>query len=726
MPKAWLAIKSRQQGFSPLEVLLAGTLFGFLVVALAGAIVYGRQSVAESGNRNRAVMIAEEGLEASRNIAAASYTNLVDSSGGSTVGNTAIEAGSDVNSNATTAYKVTTGVSGGSVSSISIYIKTIDSLAPHIQAAIYADSGGAPGARLGVGAIQVAVANSWNTFSISGVTVSASTSYWLALSSEGNNTFADSGDASSTAYDLASGYPAPSTFFSSTTATDRPSFYMTIGGGTQGLIQQSGQWAFSGSSDITDSFYTRQISIASAGTNRKKVTSTVSWPQGNSTAQVSVDTYMTNWLATIIPTITPGPIMMAYSKTTTTPFYRIWNSSTSTWGAEGSAQAVTGNINYVVLKSSRTRNEAILGVQTSTGAIYVQVWNGTSWGNLTQVGTGPTTTRAFDIAYEENGDRAVIAYSPSSGSADFAYRIWNGSSLTTPITVNQPPTTGAINWIELDNNPISTSNDIALIMSDATTAVYGMVWNGTSWGTMGTSTTWDTTTSTAAKKNIDVAYEQTSGKAMFLWGDSTATNQVYRTWNGTTLSANTTLTIAAEGGIPEWVQLASRPSSNEIMLGVQDAAADLNTRKWSGSAWDTATQHAEHSGTTENIQSRNFDIIWETHTSNPGKAWLVWGDSTAGATAGTTMTKQWSGTAWGTSSTLASSDETSFVRLRADPVSGAVLAGIYQNSTAAAGAQDISERHLTGGGTAWSAKNQIWSGATSADPVFFRIDIATP
>lgn len=172
------------------------------------------------------------------------------------------------------------------------------------------------------------------------------------------------------------------------------------------------------------------------------------------------------------------------------------------------------------------------------------------------------------------------------------------------------------------------------------------------------------------------------------------------------------------GGLGEWVQLASRPSSNEIMLGVQDAGADLNTRKWSGSAWDTATQHAEHSAATENIASRNFDIVWETFPANAGEAWLLWGNGTA------VSKKQWSGTAWGTATTLTGSDDTSFIRLRADPTSGAVFAAMYESTTSAT--DDIWESRLTGGGTTWTAKNTIWAGPTTAEPTHFKIDIATP
>lgn len=561
MPRVWFPLTRKEHGFSPVEALLAATIFGFVVTALAGAIIYGRSSTASSGERARATALAEEGIEATRNIRDAAFANLTN--------------------------------------------------------------------------------------------------------------------------------------------------------GTFGIAQSGGVWTLSGSSD-TSGIFTRQVTIGTVDSTRKSVTSTVSWSLGSNAYQVSTNSRLTNWLASLAQT---GPIMMAYSKTTTTPFYRTWDGSN--WSAEGSASTVVGNINYMVLKSSRTRNEAILGTQTSTGAIYVQVWNGTTWGSATLVGTGTTTTRSFDISYEKNGDRAVIAYIPTASSVDFDYRIWNGTTLSSATSVTTPPTTGVINWIELKQNPLSASNEIAMIMLDANADVYGMRWTGSAWSNMGDALVWDATASTSvAKKAIDVEYEQTSGEAMFMWGDSVATDQYYRTWNGTTLTAATLLDIPAEGGIAEWIQLAARPSSNEIMLGVQDAGSDLNTRKWTGGAWDTATQHPEHDATMENITSRNFDIVWETHASSPGKAWIMWGDQA------TITTNQWSGTAWGTASVLAGSDDTSFVRLRADPVSGAVFAGIYEDTTSAT--DDIWESRLTGGGTTWTAKNTIWGGPTTATPVFFRIDISTP
>lgn len=295
MLKAWLPIKD-QQGFSVVEVLLAAAVFGLLTTALIGAIVYGRSSTASSGDRARATLLAEEGIEATRNIAAASYVNLVDST--TTAGDSAVEGSFDNNANGTSAYKLTTGASGGTVSSLAIYIKTVDATNQHVQAAIYADSSGTPAARLGVSAIQIASSNSWNTFAISGVTVSPSTNYWIGLSEDGNTQFAASSSGGSSAYHVTTGYPAPNPFAANATAgSGKLSFYMNIISTSYGLVQTGNQWAFSGTSD-TSGIYTRQVTVATTSANRKAITSTVSWPQaGGTTGSLTLTSELVNWAA---------------------------------------------------------------------------------------------------------------------------------------------------------------------------------------------------------------------------------------------------------------------------------------------------------------------------------------------------------------------------------------------------------------------------------------------
>ena len=77
-----------KKGFSLVEVLLAVAVFGLMVTGLAGGLIYGQQSTALAGQRARAVILADEGLEAIRNIRDENFSNLTDGTYGlTTAGN---------------------------------------------------------------------------------------------------------------------------------------------------------------------------------------------------------------------------------------------------------------------------------------------------------------------------------------------------------------------------------------------------------------------------------------------------------------------------------------------------------------------------------------------------------------------------------------------------------------------------------------------------------------
>lgn len=65
------------RGFSLIEALLASALFGLIATGAVGALLYSQESVAISGDRARALMLAHEGLEAARNIRDSGFENLV-------------------------------------------------------------------------------------------------------------------------------------------------------------------------------------------------------------------------------------------------------------------------------------------------------------------------------------------------------------------------------------------------------------------------------------------------------------------------------------------------------------------------------------------------------------------------------------------------------------------------------------------------------------------------
>ena len=78
MAKPSVRYTSQEAGFSLVEVLLASAIFGLLTMAVIGAIIYGRSASGYSGDRIRGVELADEGVQALRNLRNANYTNLTD------------------------------------------------------------------------------------------------------------------------------------------------------------------------------------------------------------------------------------------------------------------------------------------------------------------------------------------------------------------------------------------------------------------------------------------------------------------------------------------------------------------------------------------------------------------------------------------------------------------------------------------------------------------------
>lgn len=78
MRSAWLRTRQdRAGGFAIVELLLAISVFALLVAGIAGATVYGNRSVAYSGENQQASLLADEGIQAVRNIRNNNF-NLLD------------------------------------------------------------------------------------------------------------------------------------------------------------------------------------------------------------------------------------------------------------------------------------------------------------------------------------------------------------------------------------------------------------------------------------------------------------------------------------------------------------------------------------------------------------------------------------------------------------------------------------------------------------------------
>src|SRR5262249_4068501 len=190
------------------------------------------------------------------------------------------------------------------------------------------------------------------------------------------------------------------------------------------------------------------------------------------------------------------------------------------------------------------------------------VWNGSAWTPIA-IKIGATTTQNLGkpsqkqwwgaaVAYETNSGRAVLVWNTGT---TLNYSIWNGTSWTAAATI--PAYTGlGPRQSRQASTPLAGSNEIVMVGSDKNKVDSALVWNGSSWGNQvqldnngGHNFT-----------DVNVAYEQQSGRAMVVFASGTAGDVGFQIWNGTSWTAGTP--IAPPAGARNYAQgtvPASRP-----------------------------------------------------------------------------------------------------------------------------------------------------------------------
>ncbi len=74
--------KGNHKGFALIEAILAASLFSLIIATFAGALIYSQQNSLVTGNTFRATFLAQEGLEAVRNLRDENFSNLTDGTHG--------------------------------------------------------------------------------------------------------------------------------------------------------------------------------------------------------------------------------------------------------------------------------------------------------------------------------------------------------------------------------------------------------------------------------------------------------------------------------------------------------------------------------------------------------------------------------------------------------------------------------------------------------------------
>jgi len=204
-------------------------------------------------------------------------------------------------------------------------------------------------------------------------------------------------------------------------------------------------------------------------------------------------------------------------------------------------------------------------------------------------------------------------------------RTWDDLASSWSAEGRAPAAGSTIYWTQHAVSPLRDDHGLLAVLSStgSSTELDMLRWNGVEWSLDWTSTS--ITAANAQKRGFDVAFEQSSGDAMVVYSNNT--NQPrYRTRVNGTWSAEGAVSSAPLAGIVQWVQMASRPGSNEITLCYNDSLNDLAVLVWSGTAWTAATSsvletNLKTNAVTGAVSNRVFDVAYEATTGDVLVAW---------------------------------------------------------------------------------------------------------
>lgn len=303
--------------------------------------------------------------------------------------------------------------------------------------------------------------------------------------------------------------------------------------------------------------------------------------------------------------------MVCYRAPTDTsiPYCDIWNGLT--WTGNDAAD-VTGVINTLKLIDDPNSNYAALVTKDGSGDINVQIFNGITWNNLTEVEDDAGACTAcflYDGAWTSSGDFMLTWFSNADDEIEarnFTKSAGWGGQMDGVIS----SLSGANQVVELKANPNPVKNELLLATADGNDDVKYNFWNGTSWKI---NETLNASIGVVAATNhpLSLAYEQSGNYQAVIAYGITANAIKFRSWNGSNWT--TEGTFPALGENLDWMQMDSNLNNENIMLTTLGIATRVDTIEWNGSNW---------TGTWVSQEILSADASWN--------AWFTYGGEVLG------------------------------------------------------------------------------------------------
>lgn len=302
---------------------------------------------------------------------------------------------------------------------------------------------------------------------------------------------------------------------------------------------------------------------------------------------------------------------------------RIW--SGGSWSDGVSGETSNSTIRWAVVKSNNIlRDEKMAGILSSDNTLYIQRYDGLTdtWSSSEgfSAATGISAYRCFDIAYEQNSARCMVAYYKNT-PGQISYRVWSSTSQTwAAAETNLDILAGDIQWVELEPRP--GTDEIMLVAMDSNSNIYAYRWNGSSF-VNGNSINTNSATYNQYQC-FDIAWESQSGNCMVVWGEAAIPKSTifHKIWDGSSWGTADEIIRAQDfKADTSWLRAASDPTSDRIGITVIDDQSDWNARVWDGTQWGTLpSEDSSISGYTTAVT----DCAWE---KDSGKFIVVASDS---------------------------------------------------------------------------------------------------
>jgi chitodextrinase len=319
-------------------------------------------------------------------------------------------------------------------------------------------------------------------------------------------------------------------------------------------------------------------------------------------------------------TVNPAPVFGSISPNQGTGGPPTAVTITGTGFQTGVTVVMDAEIGVTVTAVSATAISAALAIaSTATAGYHPLTLTNPDGGTITvlqafSVGTPPADALSALATYGQQG-LAAVQYRRSSGAGWSSQ--FDGPALTAP---SVPPV-----WQVMKASPVRDERILAVVDEQRRLTLH--VWNGQAW--IGDLQATASTGLARPTQTVDVAFEQVSGRGVVVYGTTNSTTLRYRIWDGTSWSdealvegfVNGQLT----GGLPLWVRLESRPTTNDLVLVYEDLNDDIAAAVWNGSRWgDSVLLTTNAVGHDAPI----FDVAFERLTGRMMAAWAAAGEST--------------------------------------------------------------------------------------------------